>query len=115
MVSDSNTSGTQALDTVLERTSKRVSWVWTIVFSGITLFSLGFSVGTYLTGRKLEGILIAIQENKDWHTATDTRLRSMELTLSGVQGQLTTISSVLGIMPTSEIQAIKGKASWGSK
>jgi len=91
----------------LEREAKRIGLFLPILTGSIMLLSAGFSMGTYLTSRKLEPIIAALQDNKDSHNLIDSRLRALEMTMAGIQGQVNTISSVLGTMPTSDILTMK--------
>jgi hypothetical protein len=81
-----------------------------MVLAASTLLSTGYAAGTYASNRKLEPMMLAIQQAKQESIAIDTRLRSIELTLAGVQGQVDVISKTLGIMPIERLQEMKRAA-----
>jgi|WetSurMetagenome_2_1015567.scaffolds.fasta_scaffold01366_9 hypothetical protein len=95
------------IDSALERTSRRVSWVWPMTLAASTIFSSGFAASTYLSNKRFEPMMLAIKRIDEDRAALDTRLRSIELTLAGVQGQVDVISKTLGVMPVTTLQEMK--------
>jgi len=99
------------VDQALERRSKRVQSLWVFVIAGFTLIGAGFGASTAIFAWRLEVARASVDafraDMQQQLREIRVDLRAEETSRNSDRERLTRIEATLGIMPTTEILAIR--------